>query len=497
MPRVSVIVPVYNRAIFVGAAIESILAQTFADFELIVIDDGSIDATPDMVRSFADPRIRLVRHERNLGIPAARNSGLAAARGEYAATLDSDDIAHPKRLERQAAFLDAHPDHALVGSWTADMDENGRPLGKIRRKPTSPADVRAKLLFGGSVTNSTIMGRTEILRRYGYREEFRVRQDYDLFVRLSEHYPIANLPEALVWVRRHPGQETKCQAAQVFERSAEVIKHQLRSLGVRFDERDVARHYVLPRLGRDKLSHQGVPVRVDAGFQDWTEAWLHGLARANRWVGLYDDRALRELIGWLWLRTAWYAFRLRGWAAWRAFLSSDLAWLLVPALRDRLGRRLPQRWEPAVRRLAGAPGTGSAGGARPVWPKSLTAAGLLLLFFAGGMSSYASTRATQLETNRKAAVLIVDKRIVHRANYPEPAFDPAISIQDGETFLVSGTVRPDGAWNADRAERYVGRVRFVCEKKSLYRHVAEEDREIRDRCAKVDFLQIGDRILIH
>lgn len=360
MPRVSVIIPVYNRAIFVGAAIESILAQTFADFELIVIDDGSTDATPDMVRSFADPRIRLVGHECNLGIPAARNSGLAAARGRYVATLDSDDVAHPKRLERQVAFLDAHPDHALVGSWTADMDENGRPLGKIRRKPTRPADVRAKLLFGGSVTNSTIMGRTEILRRYGYREEFRVRQDYDLFARLSERYPIANLPEALVWVRRHPGQETNCRAAQVFERSAAVIEHQLRSLGVRFDERDLARHYVLPRLGREKLERQGVPVRADAGFQDWAEAWLRGLARANQGTGLYDDRALRELIGSLWLRTAWYTFRLRGWAAWRAFLSSDLARLLVPALRDRLGRRVPQIWEPVVRRLAGAAGIARA-----------------------------------------------------------------------------------------------------------------------------------------
>lgn len=497
MPRVSVIIPVYNRAIFVGAAIESILAQTFADFELIVIDDGSTDATPEMVRSFADPRIRLVGHECNLGIPAARNSGLAAARGEYVATLDSDDIAHPKRLERQVAFLDAHPDHALVGSWTTDMDENGRPLGKIRRKPTRPADVRAKLLFGGSITNSTIMGRTEILRRYGYREEFRVRQDYDLFVRVSERYPIANLPEALVWVRRHPGQETKCRAEQIFERSAAVIEHQLRSLGVRFDERDLARHYVLPRLGREKLERQGVPVRADAGFQDWTEAWLRGLARANRWMGLYEDRALRELIGSLWLRTAWYAFRLRGWAAWRAFLSSDLARPLVPTLTDRLGRGVSQRWKLAARRLAEARGIGSTYGAWPVGSNSWAVAGLLLLFFAGGMSSYASTRATQLETNRKAAVLIVDKRIVHRANYPEPAFDPAISIQDGETFLVSGTVRPDGTSDAERAERYVGRVRFVCQKKSLYRHVAEEDREIRDRCAKVDFLQIGDRILIH
>ena len=136
-PKVTVVIPVYNREKYLGIAVDSILSQTFPDFELLVIDDGSIDRSIDVVLSHSDPRIRLVCNNTNLGVSTTRNKGIQLARGEYLAFLDSDDWAHPERLAKQTAFLDNHPDYSAVGSWIEWMSEAGHPSGRIKRKPTS------------------------------------------------------------------------------------------------------------------------------------------------------------------------------------------------------------------------------------------------------------------------------------------------------------------------------------------------------------------------
>ena len=140
-PKVTVVIPVYNREKYVCEAIESVLDQTFADFELLVIDDGSTDRSREAVQSYHDPRIRLMSNEKNEGIPKTRNKGIGLARGEYLAFLDSDDRAYPERLAKQVAFLDRHPDYAAVGAWIDWMDEEGRPLGRIKRKAVSPDEI--------------------------------------------------------------------------------------------------------------------------------------------------------------------------------------------------------------------------------------------------------------------------------------------------------------------------------------------------------------------
>jgi len=108
-PKITVFIPAYNREKYIGDAIESILAQTFTNYEILLIDDGSTDGTVDIMRSYTDPRLRIIRNEKNLGIPKTRNKGIEHARGEYIAMLDSDDRAYPTRLEKQAAFMDRHP----------------------------------------------------------------------------------------------------------------------------------------------------------------------------------------------------------------------------------------------------------------------------------------------------------------------------------------------------------------------------------------------------
>lgn len=148
------------------------------------------------MRSYQDPRVRIIRNEHNLRIPKTRNKGIEQARGEFIAMLDSDDRAFPTRLEKQVSFLDAHHDYAQVGSWCRMMDEQGRPLKRIKRQPILPEDVDIQLLFRCSLSNRSIMARTKILQEYGYRNDYPRCQDYDLHVRLAQKYKLANLLSA-------------------------------------------------------------------------------------------------------------------------------------------------------------------------------------------------------------------------------------------------------------------------------------------------------------
>ena len=115
-PKISVVMPAYNAENYIREAIDSILAQTFRDFEFLIIDDGSTDHTVEIIRSYSDSRIRLYQNERNMGVAATLNRGLDLARGEYIARMDADDISLPERFAKQAAYMDAHPDVAVCGS---------------------------------------------------------------------------------------------------------------------------------------------------------------------------------------------------------------------------------------------------------------------------------------------------------------------------------------------------------------------------------------------
>jgi glycosyltransferase involved in cell wall biosynthesis len=316
-PKVSVCIPVYNRAHYVKTAIDSILMQSFSDFELIVVDDGSSDASRDVVRSCADPRMRLECNPHNLGIPATRNRCLALARGEYVAILDSDDYAYPERLAKQVAFLDHHPHHALVGSWATWMDSVGRSLGKMKRRPVKPDDAAAALIFYSPLQHSAVMGRTAILHRYGYRQEYDMNDDYDLWVRLAKRYKLANLAEALVCYRVHEGRTTRRKAERVVELQRAIYRDQLNRLEVDYNELDLERHRLLPRLEK----YQFAP---DAEFLDWAENWLLRLRKANRLRGCYPRAAFTRMLGWGWCMACYYAAKHGQAAAWRRFWISPL-----------------------------------------------------------------------------------------------------------------------------------------------------------------------------
>ncbi len=316
-PKVTTMIPVYNREKYVGEAIDSILAQTFLDFELLVIDDGSTDRSREVVRLYHDPRIRLVCNETNEGIPKTRNTGVRLARGEYLAFLDSDDWAYPERLAKQVAFLDSHPDYAAVGTWIEWMDEEGRYLRRAKHKPVLPDEIAAQRLFQQGIENSASMARTVVLREYGHQEQFDVSEDFDLWARIAAKNRLANLPEVLVRHRMHPDRITLEKAHRIKDTLVTIFASQLSALGVAFTDTDLERHFLLRSMRKLKFT-------PDLVYIEWAEVWLLRLQTVNQLALCYPEPAFSGVLGRLWLKVCWYASTNLRWTAWRRFWRSPL-----------------------------------------------------------------------------------------------------------------------------------------------------------------------------
>ena len=216
-PAVSVLMPVYNAQRYVAEAIESILAQTFTDFEFLIIDDGSTDKTPEILRRYAarDPRIRLVSRP-NRGLVASLNEGLALAWGEFIARMDGDDISLPERFERQLRYLADHPECVMVGSRVIIIDPDGSPLTIMGAALTHEEIDQAFMAGRGQmVYHPSVMFRARALAKIApYREEYFTAEDLDLFLRLAEVGRIANLAKPLLKYREHGGKIGHVRAAQ-------------------------------------------------------------------------------------------------------------------------------------------------------------------------------------------------------------------------------------------------------------------------------------------
>jgi glycosyltransferase involved in cell wall biosynthesis len=197
--------PVHNAASYLPAAVGSILGQTFRDFELIAVDDGSTDNSLDILRQLAagDSRIRVITRP-GTGIVGALNDGLAAARGELIARMDADDVALPRRFERQVAFLRGKPDCVAVGSAVLLIDSDGDPIC-VQTWAETHEEIDSLLLRGhGGLAHPTAMMRTAALRHVGgYRKQYEWIEDKDLWLRLAEIGRLANLLDPLLQYRLH------------------------------------------------------------------------------------------------------------------------------------------------------------------------------------------------------------------------------------------------------------------------------------------------------
>ena len=279
-PRIAVVLPVFNGEKFITEAVASVLAQTFVDFELFVIDDGSTDRSVEALSGFSDPRLRVLRFPANRGLVAALNHGIRESRSELIARMDADDVCLPRRFERQVAFLDAHPEVEVCGTWT---EQFGNDRGTFA-PPEEPARVRARLFFGSAMDHPTIMIRRAFLERnaLAYDDEFKHVEDYDFFLRASEKGSLANLPEVLLRARAHAGEVSVVHSAEQAGTEARLRLRVLRSL--------------LPdATGDEEAFHVRMLFeRIDPSDHPKAVRWLRKLEQANLQVGLYEPEIFRK-----------------------------------------------------------------------------------------------------------------------------------------------------------------------------------------------------------
>jgi hypothetical protein len=203
---VTVLMSVHDDLRYLPQAVDSILRQSFEDFEFLILDDGSADGSGDYLNALTDPRVRLVRNETNLGLTCSLNRGLDVACGRYIARMDADDVAMPQRLARQVEFLEAHAEVGVVGSSRVLIDEAGDVVAEA---PAAETDLRIrwKCLLGNPFAHPAVMIRRDVLERHAlrYDETYRTAQDYELWTRLLAVAKGHNLPEPLIGYRLRAG----------------------------------------------------------------------------------------------------------------------------------------------------------------------------------------------------------------------------------------------------------------------------------------------------
>lgn len=229
IPRVSVVMSVFNGADYLEAAVDSILLQTFRDFEFIVVDDGSTDRSAEIIESYKDQRLILVQQE-NRCLERALNRGLELARGEYVARQDADDVSMPERFAAQIRFLDAHPDVDVLGTGSLLIDSKGCPFSKFLPF-TQHERLVAELLRGVCplMHGSVMVRRDAILSAGAYNPAFKRIQDVELWLRMSTRYRLANIRDILYQLRKHDLSVTQVARIDLrireFARTGQLSQH--------------------------------------------------------------------------------------------------------------------------------------------------------------------------------------------------------------------------------------------------------------------------------
>ncbi|MEM4406818.1 MAG: glycosyltransferase [Candidatus Methanomethylicaceae archaeon] len=240
-PKVSVIMSVHNGEVFLEQAIDSVLGQSFQEFEFVIVDDASTDRTWDICAECAvyDHRIILLRNSNNIGLTQSLNRAIEVSKGEYIARQDADDISVSSRLEKQVQFLGENPDVGVVGTWVAYVDEKGKITG-YWRPPTSPEVIKWNLLFGTCVAHPSVIMRKQLILKERYNPTYRYAQDYDLWLRLSKKTKIANIPEILYMRRVHPRTISLMHGQEQKQAVVDIMRKKLTSLlKVAIKEREV------------------------------------------------------------------------------------------------------------------------------------------------------------------------------------------------------------------------------------------------------------------
>jgi glycosyltransferase involved in cell wall biosynthesis len=278
-PTVSIVMSVYNGERFIRAAINSVLAQTFRDWELIVVDDASTDSTPAILAEYRDSRIRVIRNDTNRKQAVCSNRGIALASGRYIARLDADDVSLPDRLSKQVAYLDANPEVTLVASAAHFIDESGKRVD-FRAGGLNGCDVNFTFAWYCPVVHSSIVFRAEVARPpNGYDEdpEFWFTEDYEFMARIAFRGRARVLAEPLIEYRIHPSSVTATNLQEQLRENDVIARANIaRAAGIEVDD-----------LGwqawrRFRMTKAGVPVRFESQEVQHLSLIIPGMLRGFR-----------------------------------------------------------------------------------------------------------------------------------------------------------------------------------------------------------------------
>lgn len=315
MVKVSVLMAVHNAQEHLRSAMDSILDQSLEDFEFIVVDDGSTDSTPDILRSYADRRLRVLRNDANLGLNRSLNRGLREARGEYVARMDGDDISLPRRLEKQALFLDSHPEVVIAGCQALLFAEGHEYVAWY---PETGEEVAAHMLLAPPFAHPAVMIRTDFLRQHSldYDEDVPCAQDYHLWDRLLDIPGAqgANLPEVLLHYRLNQQGVTGTRRAEQDRAARDIREARLHRLRLSPSSRELEVHQAVASL-------QFV---MEPAFVVEVERWFCRVLRANEKRGEYDGVALRKVLAHRWVDLCYDSARF-GLAVWWRWVVSPLS----------------------------------------------------------------------------------------------------------------------------------------------------------------------------
>jgi glycosyltransferase involved in cell wall biosynthesis len=284
MPHISVLMPVYNGERYLREAIESVLKQTFQDFEFLIINDGSQDDSDMIIQSFHDKRIRYLINEKNLGLPKTLNKGLAAAQSPFIARFDCDDIMHPERLEKQCRFMKENPDVGVCGSAV-------QLIGKNQQWdfPEDDDQIQPTLLFECCIMHPSVIMRSSILHRYDIKYDEDIvpyGEDYDMWVRIAQHTALHNLKTPLLNLRHHEGQMTTRFANQIHNPAIAVKKQLLNRLGIQPTLAELQFHHHL--LNKNAVREKS--------FFKQCDSWFSILWKQNEKKEQYQKYAFLQLL---------------------------------------------------------------------------------------------------------------------------------------------------------------------------------------------------------
>lgn len=229
MPKISVVMAVYNGMPYVKEAVRSILTQSYKNFEFIIVNDASTDSTLKYLKNLKDTRIKIINNPKNLGLAVSLNKALEVAGGQYIARMDADDISLPKRFEKQVEYLEHNPQVSLCGCWVDLIDKKGKIIGE-KKYPLSDSELKKALKWYQPIVHPTFMARANFYKSLGgYDEHFDYAEDYELLIRAMKKYKLANIPNKLLYWRladeRRSRQSMKRVDAADFKVKLEILRN--------------------------------------------------------------------------------------------------------------------------------------------------------------------------------------------------------------------------------------------------------------------------------